>query len=48
VFRTEIAFSVPYWDDAENAIFEALQTARELADIGDIVVYDPQTGGWSE
>lgn len=48
VFLTEIAFSVPYWDDAENAIFEALQAARELADIGDIVVYDPQTGEWSE
>jgi hypothetical protein len=44
VFSTEIAFSVPYWDDAENAIFEALQTAHELADNGDIVVYDPQSG----
>lgn len=48
VFNTEIAFSVPYWDDAENAIFKALQTAHELADSGDIVVYDPQTGEWSE
>ena len=48
VFRTEIAFSVPYWDDAENAIFEALQTAHELAHNGDIVVYDPQTEEWSE
>lgn len=48
VFRTEIAFSVPYWDDAESAIFDALQTAHELADTGEIVVYDPQTGEWSE
>jgi hypothetical protein len=48
VFRTEIAFSVPYWDDAENAVFEALQTAHELADGGDLVVYDPQTEEWSE
>jgi len=48
VFPTEIAFSVPYWDDAENAIFEALQTAHELADDDDLFVYDPQTGEWSE
>jgi len=48
VYSSEIAFSIPYWDDAENAIFEALQTAHELADTGDLVVYDPQTGEWSE
>lgn len=48
VFKTEIAFSVPYWDDAENAVFEALQTAHELADGGDLVVFDPQTEEWSE
>jgi hypothetical protein len=48
VFRTEIAFSVPYWNDAENAIFEALQTAHELCDTGEMVVFDPQTGDWSE
>ena len=48
VFRSEIAFSVPYWDDVENAVFEALRTAHELADNDDLVVYDPQTGEWSE
>ncbi len=48
VFPAEIAFSVPYWDDAENAIFEAMQTAHELADTGELAVYDPQTGEWSE
>ena len=48
VFNTEIAFSVPYWDDAENAVFKALQTAHELADGGNLVVFDPQTEEWSE
>jgi len=48
VFRTEIAFSIPYWADAENVVFEVLMTAHELADGGDLAVYDPQTGEWSE
>lgn len=48
VFSTEIAFSVPYWKDVKNAVFEALQTAHELSDTGELVVYDPQTGEWIE
>lgn len=48
VFKTEISFSVPYWGDAENAIFEAIMTAHELCDSGDLFVYDQQTGEWSE
>lgn len=48
VFQTEIVFSVPYWNDAENAIFEALQTAHELADHDDLFVFNPQTGEWSD
>ncbi|MFY8071301.1 MAG: hypothetical protein ACOVNQ_06410 [Pirellula sp.] len=31
VFKTEIAFFVPYWDDADNAIAEAKIHARLLA-----------------
>lgn len=46
IFKTEIAFTVPYWDDADNAIFEALLTASELCDNGDLLVYDPQNGDW--
>lgn len=48
VFSTEIAFTVPYWEDVENAVFEALQTAHELADTGQLAVYDPQTGEWND
>lgn len=48
VFRTEIAFSIPYWDESEVAIESALETAYEIADSLDLVVYDQQTGGWSE
>lgn len=47
VFPTEIAFSVPYWDDAEDAMFEALMTANELCDDQRLAVYDPQDGSWS-
>ena len=48
VSHLKLLFSVPYWNDAENAIFEALQTAHELCDTGEMVVFDPQTGDWSE
>ena len=46
IFDSEIAFSVPYWNDAENAIFEEIPIAHELIDGGDVVVFDPQTGAW--
>ena len=48
VFKTEIAFSIPYWDESEQAIANALETAYEIADSLDLVVYDQQTGDWSE
>ncbi len=46
VFKSQIAFSIPYWDDSENAIMEALMTAHEIADDLGLCVYDPQTGEW--
>lgn len=46
VFKTQIAFSIPYWDDSENAIMEALMTAHEIADDLGLCVYDPQTDEW--
>lgn len=43
VFLNEIAFSVPYWENAEAAIFEALQDATELGEeFDEWVAYDPQ------
>lgn len=48
VFKTEIAFSVPYWDGAEDAIFDALQDAAELSDNENWILFDPQTGEWIE
>jgi hypothetical protein len=48
VFRTEIAFSIPYWEDGEHAIIDALQTTHELCDTGEMVVFDSQTGNWGE
>lgn len=48
IFDSEIAFSIPYWDDADNAISEALMTASELCDHGQLLVYDPQNGSWVE
>ncbi|OYP31654.1 hypothetical protein [Rhodopirellula sp. MGV] len=48
VFKTEIAFSIPYWEESEIAIENALETAYEIADSLDLVVYDQQTGDWSE
>ncbi len=47
VFNSEIAFSIPYWEGSEDAIFEALQDASELADSDSIVMFDPQTEEWS-
>ena len=44
VFKTEIAFSVPYWDDAENAIAKAKSHARLLAQEFDLGLTDQQDG----
>jgi hypothetical protein len=46
VFRTEIAFSVPYWDDAENAIFEAPKRPTNCATLGKwlFLIRRPATG----
>ena len=46
VFATEIAFSVPYWDNMDAALAEALQDASELADSDTTALFDPQTEEW--
>jgi hypothetical protein len=46
VFKTEIAFSVPFSNDFQNGVFEALQTSAELCDADDLVTYNPQEGTW--
>jgi hypothetical protein len=46
VFDSEIAFSIPFWDNSEAAIFEALQDASELADPEHMVLFNPQEGKW--
>jgi hypothetical protein len=48
VFTTEIAFSVPYWQNSENAIFEALQDASELIEPEHMALFNPQVGEWAE
>ena len=46
VFKTEIAFSVPYWKDSEEAIFEALQDSAELCQEEHMVTFNQQDGEW--
>jgi hypothetical protein len=48
VFSTEIAFSVPYWQNAKEAILEALQDASELVEPEHMVLFNPQDGTWAE
>jgi hypothetical protein len=48
VFATEIAFSVPYWQNSQDAIFEALQDASELVEPEYMALFNPQIGEWSE
>ena len=48
IYATEIAFSVPCWENSDVAIFEALQDASELSDLETLACYDPQTGEWLE
>jgi hypothetical protein len=44
VFKGEVAFGIPYWDDADAAIERAHKDAKELAIVADLGFYDPQTG----
>ncbi|MDO5692468.1 MAG: hypothetical protein Q4G70_08295 [Pseudomonadota bacterium] len=48
VFTTEIAFSVPYWENSDDAIFEALQDASELFESEYMALFNPQVGEWAE
>jgi hypothetical protein len=43
-FPGEVAFAIPYWDDAAAAIEAARAEAMELARELDLGFYDPQTG----
>ena len=44
VFNGEIAFAIPYWDDAEAAITTAKADAKELGKAHGLAYYDPQEG----
>jgi hypothetical protein len=44
VYRGSVSFTVPYGDDAENAVAAALSDARELAQLAKLALYDPQSG----
>lgn len=44
LFRTEIAFSIPYWDDADSAVAHAKADARNLADEFCLGLTDQQDG----
>lgn len=46
IYETEITFSIPYWENSDNAIFEALMTASEINDTQKFALYNPQNGTW--
>jgi len=48
IFNSEICFSVPFWDEFDDAFFEARMTSAELCDSPALLVYDPQTSEWLE
>jgi len=48
VFPTLIAFSIPYWREMGDALFEALQDASELTDSGKFSLFNPQENSWSD
>ena len=48
IYDTEIAFSIPYWQNSEQAIFEALMTAFEINNTQEFAVYNPQENTWDE
>lgn len=47
IFETMIGFSIPYWENSKEAIFDALMDAGELVDSDSMAIYDPQSGEWS-
>jgi len=44
VFKGEVAFTIPLWDEAEEAINIAQRDAKELATLAGLGYYDSQTG----
>ena len=42
IYTGEIAITIPYWKDAENAVHVALVDAKEFADVAQLALYDPQ------
>jgi hypothetical protein len=48
VFSTEIGISVPYGGNSEDAVFEALQDASEIAEPRHMALFNPQTGEWAD
>ncbi|MEM7595630.1 MAG: hypothetical protein AAF383_29695 [Cyanobacteria bacterium P01_A01_bin.83] len=48
IYETEIVFSVPYWKNSEEAIFEASMTVFEINDTQMFAIYNPQNGIWNE
>ncbi len=48
IHNTEICFSVPFWDDFDDALFEARMTSAELCDSPELMIYDPQGQEWLE
>ena len=48
IWPSEICFSVPYWDNNEEALFEAGMTAAEINDEGRFAVFNPQAGTWDD
>ena len=46
IYETQIAFSIPYWKDSNEAIFEALMIASEINDTEKFALYNPQDETW--
>lgn len=44
LFRTEIAFVIPYWDDWENAVMVAESIAEDIVASTGLGYYDRQSG----
>ena len=44
IFKGEVSLSIPYWDDAENAVEEAKRIARIIAREFNLGYYDQQDG----
>ena len=48
IFKTQIAFSVPFWEQAEDAIMDASMAASEIAHDVNLKVFHPDDGTWDE